>query len=194
MDHYVTGAAIRSLREKQAITQKELAQRIGVSDKAVSKWETGRGLPDISLLEPLSRVLNVSLTELLTGDCVVNTNPSANMLRTKFYVCPVCGNIIHTTGESAISCCGITLPLLEAEDPDEEHALHIEKVENETYVTISHHMTKQHYISFIAYVTSDKFEMVKQYPEGSAQARFLMRGHGFLYFYCNRHGLMKQRV
>lgn len=194
MNHYVTATAVKALREKRGITQKELAEKIGVSDKTVSKWETGRGLPDISLLEPLAKALNISVAELLTGDCVVNTNPAANMMRTKFYVCPVCGNIIHTTGEGVISCCGILLPTLDAEEPDEEHPVNIEKVENEIYVTISHEMSKQHYISFIAYVTSDKFEMVKQYPEGNAQARFLVRGHGYLYFYCNRHGLMRCKI
>ena len=54
MDHYVTGGVIRALREKKKLTQSALADRTGVSDKAVSKWETGRGLPDITLLEPLA--------------------------------------------------------------------------------------------------------------------------------------------
>lgn len=53
MDHYVTGGVIRALREKKKLTQAALSDKIGVSDKAVSKWETGRGLPDITLLEPL---------------------------------------------------------------------------------------------------------------------------------------------
>ena len=53
MDHYVTGAAIKALREKYRMTQAELAEKIRVSDKAVSKWETGRGFPDVSLLEAL---------------------------------------------------------------------------------------------------------------------------------------------
>ncbi|MBQ2677381.1 MAG: helix-turn-helix transcriptional regulator, partial [Firmicutes bacterium] len=53
MDRYVTGAVIRELREKKKLTQEELAEKIYVSGKAVSKWETGQGFPDISLLEPL---------------------------------------------------------------------------------------------------------------------------------------------
>lgn len=194
MSHYVTGDTIHDLREKNKLTQKELAEKLGVSDKTISKWETKRGLPDISLLEPLAKELKVSIVELLSGDCITNTNVSANMLRSKFYVCPVCGNVIHTTGEGVFSCCGIALPLLEAEEADDAHQIKVEQVENESYVSIAHEMTKKHYISFIAYVTSDKFELVKQYPEGNAHARFLIRGHGWIYYYCNKHGLMKYRI
>ena len=63
MNNYVTGAAIRTLREKQHLTQAQLAERISVSDKTVSKWETGRGFPDVSLLEPLAAALRVSVPE-----------------------------------------------------------------------------------------------------------------------------------
>ena len=115
MDHYVTGAAIRALREKQGMTQAELAEKLCVSDKAVSKWETGRGFPDVSLLEPLGKALRISIPELLCGQAIVNGNRSANMLKSRFYVCPVCGNVIFARGETMISCCGIRLPALEAE-------------------------------------------------------------------------------
>ena len=194
MDHYVTGTTIKKLRENKRMTQAELAEKIGVSDKTVSKWETMRGLPDITLLEPLAKALGVSIPELMTGDMITNNNVSANMLRSKFYVCPVCGNVLHSTGESMISCHGITLPALAAEECDEEHEIKVERIEDEHYVTLSHDMKKDHYISFIAYVTSNKFEMVKLYPEGNAEARFLMRGHGMIYAYCNRHGLVKLKV
>ena len=123
MTNYVTGAAIRALREKRGDTQKELAEKLSVSDKAVSKWETGRGLPDITLLEPLAKTLGVSVTELLSGECVVNRNRSANLLRGSFYVCPVCGNVLWAAGQGSYSCCGVTLPPLEPEDPDAEHEI-----------------------------------------------------------------------
>ena len=77
------------------------------------------------------------------------------MLRTKFHVCPICGNIIQSTGEAVVSCCGIILPVLEAEEEDDEHCLHIEQVEDEYYVIISHDMSKKHYISFIVAVKDD---------------------------------------
>lgn len=194
MDNYVTGAAIKRLREKKEMTQAELADRIGVTAKAVSKWETAKGLPDISLIEPLATALGTSVTELMSGETVVNGNVSANMLRAKLYVCPVCGNVIHAVGEAAISCCGVNLPPLEAEETDGTHQISVEPIEHEYYVTVDHEMTKEHYISFIAYVTSDRFELVKLYPEGNAEARFARRGHGFVYYYCNRHGLMKKKI
>lgn len=75
-----------------------------MSHKAISKWEAGRGLPDISLIAPLAKALEISLPELLSGKTIVNVNRSANILRGKFYVCPICNNIIHATGEALIPC------------------------------------------------------------------------------------------
>lgn len=194
MDNYVTGTAIKCLREKKKLTQSELADKIGVTAKAVSKWETAKGLPDISLIEPLAAALGVSVTELISGEAVINANVSANMLHSKLYVCPVCGNVVRTVGEAVVSCCGVSLPALEAEEADDAHEIKIERIEHEYYVSIDHEMTKNHYISFIAYVTSDRFELVKLYPEGNAETRFAIRGHGFIYIYCNRHGLMKKKI
>lgn len=194
MNPYVTAAAIKTLREQKGMTQAELAELIGVTDKAVSKWETAKGLPDISLLEPLAAALGASLPELINGSRIINKNRCGNMLRTKFYVCPVCGNEIHSTGETVVCCCGITLPALEAEEADEEHALTVKNVEDEYFVSVRHEMTKEHYISFIAWVTGDRLQLVRLYPEGNAEARLQRRGRGELYFYCNRHGLFKQRI
>lgn len=194
MDNYITGATIKRLREAKGITQTQLAEQIGVSDKAVSKWETAKGLPDITLIEPLSKALGVSVMELMSGDTVINKNISSNILRSKFYVCPVCGNVIRTTGDTVISCCGIALPPLEAEDVDEVHGVTVEKVEDEHFITVSHEMTKTHFISFIAYLTSDRVQFVKFYPEGNAETRLQLRGRGYLYIYCNKHGLMKKRI
>ncbi len=194
MDNYITGATIRKLREAKGITQTQLAEKIGVSSKAVSKWETAKGLPDITLIEPLSQALGVSVIELMSGDTITNKNISSNILRSKFYVCPICGNIIRTTGDALVSCCGITLPPLEAEETDETHEIKIEKVEDEYFVKVNHEMTKTHFISFIAHITSDKVQFVKLYPEGNAETRFQLRGKGCLYIYCNRHGLMKKRI
>lgn len=194
MNHYITGTTIKKLREKKKITQAELGSILGVSDKTISKWETSKGLPDITLIEPLAKALDISILELFTGEYVTNQNISANIARSKLYVCPMCGNIIHTTGEAVISCCGIILPVLEAEEEEKDHTIQIEKVEDESFVTVHHEMTKEHYISFLAYLTSNKWEMVKLYAEGNAEARFSIRGHGIIYIYCNRHGLMKKRI
>lgn len=191
MNNYITGAAIKQLREAKGMTQAELAEKLGISGKAVSKWETAKGLPDISLLEPLSKALGISVTELMSGEPVQNKNISANILRSKFYVCPVCGNIIRTVGETVISCCGITLPPLEPEPADDEHLVTIENVEDEHFITVRHPMTKDHFISFIVYLTSDRVQFVKLYPEGNAETRLNLRGFGKLYIYCNKHGLMQ---
>ena len=194
MNTYVTSATIKMLREKRNLTQAELADRIGVSSKTVSKWETGKGLPDITLLQPLAQALGISVIELMNGEHIANRNIAANLLRGKFYVCPLCGNIIHCTGNTVVSCCGITLPAMEAEEADEDHGLTVERVEDEHFVTVRHPMTKTHFISFAAYVTTDQIRMVKFYPEGNAETRLQLRGMGQLYWYCNRHGLFRKTI
>ena len=194
MNQYVTGAVIRELREKNKMTQLQLAEKLGVSDKTVSKWETAKGYPDITLLEPIAEVFKISVTELISGNTVHNANVAANMLRSKFYVCPVCGNVIHSMGEAAIQCHGILLTPLEAEPADERHMLSIERVEDEYYVRIDHSMTKEHYISFAAAASSDEMQMVKLYPEGNAEARFKIRGVRRIFYYCNRDGLFSRSL
>ena len=191
MDPYVTGAMIKRLREEKKITQQRLAEKINVSAKAVSKWETGRGYPDISLIEPLAASLGVSVIELFAGSDVVNTNRSSDMRRIKVSVCPLCGNAIFAAGESVVSCCGIVLPATEAEPADEDHPIRVERDGDEYFVSVLHDMTKTHYISFIAAVRDDGFTVTKLYPEGSAEARFPISRTRFLLFYCNRHGLFK---
>ena len=194
MNTYVTGATVKALRESRNMTQAELAERIGVSSKTVSKWETAKGLPDISLLQPLAEALGISVIELMNGQPIINKNTSANMLRSKFYVCPICGNAIHSLGSAVVSCCGITLPPLEAEETDEPHGIQVENVEDEHFITLDHPMTKEHFISFLAYVTTDRLQMVKLYPEGNAETRLQLRGRGVLYCCCNRHGLFKRKL
>lgn len=194
MDTYVASTTIKHLREMRKLTQADLAEQVGVSSKTISKWETAKGLPDISLLQPLAHALGISVIELMNGEHIVNKNISANMLRGKFYVCPICGNAIHALGNAVISCCGITLPALESEEADGDHTVTIENVEDEHFITVHHSMTKAHYISFIAYVTSERIQMVKLYPEGNAQTRLQLRGHGSLYWYCNHHGLFSKKI
>ncbi len=194
MDTYITGATIKTLREKKGITQTQLADILGVSSKTVSKWETAKGLPDISLIESLANALSVSVIELMSGYTVTNKNVSSNILRSKFYVCPLCGNIVRSMGDAVISCCGIALPPLEAEETDGNHQITIEKVEDEYFISINHDMTKDHYISFIAYLTTDRVQFVKFYPEGNADTRMQLRSRGDLYIYCNKHGLMKKKI
>lgn len=189
MDKYVTGAVIRKLRENKKMTQEELAEKVFVSSKAVSKWETGQGFPDVSLIEPLAKALDISVIELLSGEDIRNLNRSANMAKGRFYMCPVCGNVIQTAGEAVVSCCGITLPPLEPEPCDAEHQIRVETVEDEYYVTTDHPMTKDHYISFLAAVSDQGVQFIKLYPEGPCEARFRIACVRKIYAYCNRHGL-----
>ncbi|BDF66715.1 hypothetical protein CE91St43_06870 [Oscillospiraceae bacterium] len=192
MSNYVTGTAVKALREKKGYTQKQLADRLGVSDKAVSKWETGRGLPDLSLLEPLAQALGVSVAELLSGEQITNANRSANPKRGKFYLCPVCGNVIHAMGEGAFHCCGVALPPLEAEEADGAHAITLSEVDGEWYVRADHPMEKGHFLTFFAQATDRGVEIVKLWPEQVPEARFAKRGVGsVLYACCNRHGLFR---
>lgn len=191
MNQYVTGSVIKELREKKNMTQMQLANILNVSDKTVSKWETGKGYPDITLLEPIARAFSISITELISGNTVSNVNVSANMLRSKFYVCPVCGNIMHSMGEAMISCHGIQLLPQEAEFADEHHQFQIETVEDECYIRINHAMTKEHYISFVAALSPDRIQMIKLYPEGNAETRFKKAGVRKIYFYCNHDGLFE---
>lgn len=192
--NYIAGETIKQLREKRGITQKELAEIINVSDKTISKWETCRGLPDISIIGELANALGVSIAELLTGDLRVNENPAGNMKKVQFYVCPICGNVITSIGEGSFSCCGITLPAQEAETCDADHQICTETIDNEYSVTIRHPMNKEHYISFIAYVTSGSLEIAKLYPEQDISVRFRKKGHGLLYACCNKHGMFRMMI
>ncbi len=180
---------IKRLREASGMTQGELAEQLGVSDKAVSKWETGKGYPDIALVEPLAQALHISVIELISGENISNTNLSLNMRKVKFFVCPICGNVITAIGEAVVSCCGVTLSPLEAEEPDDHHAINIDRSEDEYYVTVNHDMTKEHYISFIAAVKDNSIELTKLYPESLAEARFKTSRTKQIYYYCNKHGL-----
>ncbi len=191
MNQYVTGAIIRELREKKQLTQADVARILMVSDKTVSKWETGKGYPDITLLEPIAGVFGISVMELLSGNAIRNKNISSNMMRSGFHVCPVCGNVIHSMGEAVFTCHGVQLMPCEAEEPDENHQILVEKSEDEYYVRIEHDMTKQHYISFLAALSPDRIQMVKLYPEGNAEARFRMNGVKKIFCYCNRDGLFQ---
>lgn len=189
MNQYVTGAVIKSLREKNNLTQSQLAEKLNLSDKTISKWETGKGYPDITLLEPIADTFGISVTELISGNTVTNMNLAANMLKSKFYVCPVCGNVIHSTGEIVASCHGVQLLPENEEQFDDEHRISIERIEDEYYVRVNHEMTKKHYISFIAALSSDGLQMIKLYPEWNCEARFKINGVKSIFCYCNRDGL-----
>lgn len=194
MDCSKVGYLIRLRRGEQGLTQKQLADAMNISDKTISKWERGLGCPDVSLLPELASLLKINIEELLTGDLKMNEIVNGNMKKTQFYVCPECGNIITSTGEAALTCCGRKLEALERHKADEAHKLQVETIEDEWYVTTEHEMTKAHHIGFIALVTGERVLMVKQYPEWGIHLRLPKFGHGYLYHYCTQHGLSYQII
>lgn len=188
------GSLIFQLRKEKNLTQKQLGEKLGLSDKTISKWERGLGCPDISLLRDISKIFNVNIEKILLGDLQENDINGGNMKRIKFYVCPNCGNVINSTGDGDFSCCGRKLEALVPKIMNENHSINIEEVENDYYVEINHEMTKDHFISFVAYVTYDRVLLIKLYPEQSPTVRFpRLCGkfeRGKFYMYCNQHGLL----
>ncbi len=192
MDQTKTGGLIRALRTQKGLTQKALAEAIGVGDKAVSKWERGLGCPDVSLLPELSRVLGVGLETLLSGSLDANDQERGNMKKLNFYVCPDCGNLITAATETGVSCCGRTLLPLEPQKPEEP--LSVEKIDDSWFVSSPHPMTKDHYVSFVALLTGDTLFLRRLYPEWDLQTRIPAFGHGILLWYCTKHGLFRQII
>ena len=192
MDQTKTGGLIRALRTQKGLTQKELAEAVGVGDKAVSKWERGLGCPDVSLLPELSRVLGVWLEALLSGQIDANDQERGNMKKLNFYVCPDCGNLITAATEAGVSCCGRTLLPLEPQKPEEP--LSVEKIDDSWFISSPHPMTKDRYVSFAALLTGDTLFLRRLYPEWDLQTRIPAFGHGILLWYCTKHGLFRQII
>lgn len=194
MDQVKIGGLIRALRTQKGLTQKMLAQAVGVGDRAVSKWERGLGCPDVSLLPELSQVLGVGLEALLAGELDANDRERGNMKKMRFYVCPDCGNFIAAASEAGVSCCGRTLIPLEPKKAEDEDKLSVEKIDDNWFVSSPHPMTKEHYVSFTALLTGDTLFLRRLYPEWDLQTRIPTFGHGILLWYCTRHGLFQQII
>lgn len=192
MQNSKVGTIIRTLRQERNMTQQQLADKMNISDKTVSKWERGVGCPDISLLSELSDILGVDTQKLLIGDMTPNDFVGGNMKNTKYFVCPTCHNISLCTGEADLSCCGKKLTVQELKKAEESEKLSVQVIEDDWYITSSHPMTKNHYISFVAFATGDRINLIKQYPEWDLTVRIPKRGHGMLIWYCTDHGLFYQ--
>ncbi|MCF2596528.1 helix-turn-helix domain-containing protein [Pseudoflavonifractor phocaeensis] len=194
MDQQKTGSLIRALRTERHMTQKDLAETLGVTDQAVSKWERGLGCPDVSLLPMLAQALGIPMEGLLAGELEEREPDGGSMRQLKFYVCPQCGNLMTATGPACLSCCGRKLEALAFQKPDEDHRLTVEQVEDDWYLTAPHPMEKDHHLSFAALVSGDQVTVVKRWPEWDFQVRLPRRGHGMLFWYCTRHGLFRQAL
>ena len=195
MEGNETGALLRRLRLEVDMTQRELAEVLCVSPQAVSKWETGAGCPDVGLLTALAERFGVSVERLLAGDLEPNESDGGNMRRLKFYVCPDCGNILTATGGGELHCCGRKLEPLAARPVDQAHAVKVEEVEEDWYVTFSHPMEKDHFFRFAAYVATERVLLVRLYPEQGGEFRIpQLRGGGKLYLCCSRDGLFEVKM
>ncbi|MBE6032438.1 MAG: helix-turn-helix domain-containing protein [Clostridiales bacterium] len=194
MDPVKTGALIKSLRVEKGLTQNQLADLVGVSDKAVSKWETGNGFPDLSIFPRLAELFGVDSERLLAGEMDPGNQTGGNMKKTKFYICPVCGNILTAMTEASVSCCGKKLEGQSPKKAEPGERLNVEMIENDYFVTTDHPMTKEHYITFAALLTGDSLILRKQYPEWDLQTRLPRIGRGMLVWACNQHGLFYQLV
>lgn len=194
MDNVKIGQLILKLRKENNMTQLQLAEKMGISDKAVSKWERGLGCPDIELLTELSEIFGVDLEKLLSGEMKSNGILGGNLKKICFYVCPVCGNVITSISDTGVSCFGKKLKMLKPEKAEENNRLNVEIIENEYFISSDHEMTREHYISFIAFLTGDTLILRKQYPEWNLQTRLPFFSHGRLIWYCTRHGLFYQNL
>lgn len=191
MNHAKVGSLIATLRKQHGLTQRQLADRLHLSDKTISKWERGMGCPDVSLLADLSQHLGVSVEKLLAGELAQNPTDGGNMRRVRFFVCPHCGNVLSATGSGELSCCGRRLKALKPSPAQGEHVPTVEQVEQDDYITFPHPMTKGHYLMFAAYVLPDRLLLVRLYPEQNAAIRIPQMSSGDLYVYCTNHGLMQ---
>lgn len=189
MDQVKVGRIIKSLRKDKKMTQLQLSQMLNVTDRAVSKWERGLGCPDISLLSRISEIFSVDIRSILEGDMEENESRSGNMKKTKFYVCPVCGNVITAAENTGVVCCGRKLESLEEKKSIDGEEIKIERVDGtELYVSSDHPMTKENYISFVSYVTSDSLLLKKLYPEWEISLRLPWLGHGKVMWYSKKEG------
>ena len=193
MDLVKSGNLFRRLRKEKGLTQKQVADKLGILPKTVSKWETGKGFPDVSIISALSEILGVSEKILLTGNLTQNKTETGNMKKIKFFVCPHCGSFIQGTGEYNVTCCGIFLEKLTAKTADEEHMANISVIENDFYIEFNHPMTKEHFITFVSYAGVDRVLTIRLYPEQNPAVRFPKMFGGKLYYYCNNHGLFEQK-
>ncbi|MDD6202366.1 MAG: helix-turn-helix domain-containing protein [Lachnospiraceae bacterium] len=194
MDNTKIGSLICRLRKENKMTQLELAEQMHISDKTISKWERGLGCPDISLISELSRIFNVDLEKLLSGQLDNNDDTGGNMKNLRFYVCPECGNLLVSMADASISCCGRKLQAIQPRKAKENEKLTVEIIENDYFISTEHEMNREHYISFVALLTGDTVMIRKQYPEWGLQVRIPVFAHGKLLWYCTQHGLFYQEV
>lgn len=194
MDCVKIGKTIKKYRLEKGLTQSQLAAMLNISDKTVSKWENGRGCPDISLISELSKHLGAEISSILSPAASSFNKEGNSMKNCNFYVCPICGSVISAIKPVQISCCGHILTALEPKKAQENEKLNVEISDGERYITAEHPMTKDDYISFVALCCGETVSISMQYPEWGLGARFIASGVGKLFWYSEKSGLLYQYV
>lgn len=189
MSNEKTGLLIRRLRLEKNMTQKALGSILNVTEQAVSKWERGMGLPDVSLLPILAECLEVNLNDMLLGKLNENDSEVSLLKEIHFYICPSCENLIFSAKEAKITCCGRSVSESFAHEAMEDEKMRIEEVENDWYVTSGHPMRKDDYISFSAFFTNGRLEVTTHYPEWNYELRIPRTSGGALYWFSKKGGL-----
>lgn len=194
MDNKKIGQLIYILRKEKNMTQKQLADALYLSDRTISKWERGIGCPDITLLPQLSSLLDIPIENLLAGELPNEDDVGGNMKNSSYYVCPNCSNIGLATGNFSVSCCGRKLDPLVATKATEKQKLKVEEIDMQYSISAEHPMTKEHYVSFVAFATGDQIQIIKQFPEWALQVYIPKKKHGKLLWYDTKDGLFYQYI
>ena len=142
----------------------------------------------------MSEIFGTDIEALLSGEINKNEMENGDMKKLRFYVCRDCGNIITATSDAAVSCCGNKLTALEPRPANDNERLRVEDIGGEWYITSDHEMTKEHHISFVAYVSDSSVMMFRQYPEWSVDIDLPMFRSGRLMWYCDKCGLLCQEL
>lgn len=194
MNQPTMGRSIRMLRLERGMTQKALAEKLGVSDKTVSKWERDQGWPDLSLLTPIADTLGADAYHLLTGGVRPDRLVGGNLQRGSYFICPECQSLTFSTGKAKISCCGRTMKAMTPQPASEQEQFAVRRIEDDFHLQSDHEMSKAHHLSFVALVSMERLQLVKLHPEWDAQVRFPWQHQGLLLWHCNRHGLFGQKI
>jgi len=194
MDRNFTGEMIKSLRIQKGITQQELAERLSVTPQAISKWECGNGMPDHALLAPLADALSTNVDALLSAKPIASTKSSGNLNNLCVFYCPVCENVTLSADVPTVSCCGRNSTKYTPVKANDEEKLSVEIVEDELFITSTHSMTREDYISFVALVANDTVVFKKLYPEWDLQVRLPRVRRGRLLWFSAAEGLKYQLI
>lgn len=192
MDCRKVGELILKLRKERGWTQKCLADKMNISDRTVSKWERGIGLPDVGLLKNLSDIFGIDLGKMLDGDLNERETDGGNMKKVKFYFCPGLRQFSNRPQAAAdVTCCGRKLEPMRENETDEKHLAEVKTIDGEYYISFEHKMEKEHYINYVLCTGYDRVLVVRLYPEQGGEVRVPRISGAKIYLACSRDGLFR---